>query len=267
MAVIPAFRDGWTALRENPVILLGGLFLAVAGQLASAGGLVDSWILMAVGFVIALLLSPFLLGGIIGMALEALEGSTATLTQLTESGKAYYLSLLGASLLFGTILFAAMFASMIVAVFGVALGIGFAGADAGAAGLVVAGLAVLLMLALFLLVFVVFLFVQFYNTAIVVEGERALSSFSRSASLVRSNLLSVVGYSILWVGIGMAAFVPIVGLEFALVEPGLVGGIGESVGYAVTLLAGVLITGLLYSYLYTVHTAYYTRLIPTPASN
>ncbi|MCW8171863.1 hypothetical protein D8S78_00190 [Natrialba swarupiae] len=59
---------------REPVILLGGLLLAVAGQLASAGGLIDSWIAMAVGFVVALLLSPFLLGGIIGMALEALEG-------------------------------------------------------------------------------------------------------------------------------------------------------------------------------------------------
>ncbi|MCW8171864.1 hypothetical protein D8S78_00195 [Natrialba swarupiae] len=158
--------------------------------------------------------------------------------------------------------FTIAFVGMFVAIFGVALGIGVGGADAGAAGLVVVGLAILGMLAIFLFVFAVFLFLQFYNTAIVVENRRAFDSFSRSVDLVRSNLLSVVGYSILWIGVSMVAFMPLIGLEFALVEPGLVDGVGESVGYAITLFAGVVLTGLVYSYLYTVHTAYYRRLIP-----
>ncbi|MWV41683.1 hypothetical protein [Natrialba sp. INN-245] len=267
MAVIPAFRDGWTVLRENPVILLGGFLLAIAGQLAATGEIVDSLAVIAVGFVAALLLSPFLLGGIIGMALEALEGSTTTLERLAESGRACYLSLLGASILFGMLMFGVTFAAMFIGVFGVALGFGVAGVEGGTAGLIGVGISILVTIVVLLLVFLLFLFLQFYNTAIVVENERAFSSFSRSISVVRSNLLSVVGYSILWIGIGMIAFAPIVGLELALVEPGLADGIGETVGYAITALAGIVVTGLLYSYLYTVHTAYYRRLIPTVANS
>ncbi|RQG94537.1 DUF7847 domain-containing protein [Natrarchaeobius chitinivorans] len=261
MAVLPAFRDGWTVLRENPVILLAGLLFATVSQLGTAVELINPWVAIGVS-VVGFLLAPFFLGGIIGMALEALEESATTLGQLAASGKAFYLSLLGASVLFGALMFAIAFGGVLIAFFGIAAGIGLAGAEGGALAVLGVGVGMLLVLGMFLLVFVLFLFLQFYSTAIVVENERAFGSFSRSIDVVRSNLASVVGYSLLWIGISIVVFTPIVGLEFALVEPGLVDGVDQTLAHAITILVAVVVTGLLYSYLYSVHTAYYTRLIP-----
>ncbi|MFP8953313.1 hypothetical protein ACLI4Z_10120 [Natrialbaceae archaeon A-arb3/5] len=262
MAVIPAFRDGVTILRKNPVILLAGLLFAAVSQIGTIGEFVDSWVVLGVGSLVAFLLGPFFLGGLIGMALEALEGSKTTLGQLVRSGKAFYVSLLGATILFGLLLFVVVFVGMFVGMFSLIIGFGVAGAESGAAAILGAGLGLLVFLVLVLVVFAVFMFLQFFSTAIVVDGARAFDSFSRSIALVRANLLSVVGYSLLWIGVMTAAFAPIIGLEVLLVEPGLVDDIGvdQTIAYAVTVSLTVILTGIGYAYLYAVHTSYYTRL-------
>lgn len=260
MAVLPAFKDGLTVLRTNPVILLAGLLFALASQIATAGELLESLAIVAVGFVLAVLLGPFFLGGLIGMALEALEGSTTSLGRLVESGRASYVSLLGASLLLGTLLFAVTFVGMFVAMFGVVFGFAAVGAESGAMAIAAVGIAVLLVLAVMAVAFVLFMFLQFFNTAIVVDGARAFESFSRSISLVRSNLRSVVGYSLLWIAVSLVAFAPVMGLEFVLFEPGLAAVEAQTAARAAVAGLTVLLTGLLYSYLYAVHTSYYTRL-------
>lgn len=260
MAVLPAFKDGMTILRTNPVILLAGLLFALASQLATAGELLGSLAVVAVGFVVAVLLGPFFLGGLIGMALEALEGSRTSLERLVESGKASYVSLLGASLLFGTLVFTVGFVGMFVAMFGVIFGFAAVGAESGAMAILAVGLGILLVLAVMLVAFVLFMFLQFFNTAIVVDGNRAFESFSRSISLVRSNPRSVVGYSLLWIAVSLVAFAPVMGLEFVLLDPELAAAGEQTATRAAVTGLAVVLTGILYSYLYAVHTSYYTRL-------
>ncbi|ARS89612.1 hypothetical protein [Natrarchaeobaculum aegyptiacum] len=260
MAVLPAFKDGLTILRTNPVILLAGLLFALASQLATAGELVGSLVVVGVGFVVALLLGPFFLGGLIGMALEALEGSTTSLGQLVESGRASYVSLLGASLLFGALLFTVTVVGMFVAMFGAVFGFAVGGAESGTVAMLAVGLGILLVLAVMAVAFVLFMFLQFFNTAIVVDGNRAFESFSRSISLVRSNLRSVVGYSLLWIGISLVAFAPVMGLEFVFIDPELAAAGEQTATRAAITGLAVVLTGILYSYLYAVHTSYYTRL-------
>lgn len=260
MAVLPAFKDGLTVLRTNPVILLAGLLFALASQIATAGELLGSLAVVGAGFVLAILLGPFFLGGLIGMALEALDGSKTSLGQLIESGKASYVSLLGASLLFGALLFAVSFAGMFVVIFGAIAGFAAVGAESGAMAVLALGLAMLLVLAVMLVAFVLFMFLQFFNTAIVVDGARAFESFSRSISLVRSNRWSVVGYSLLWIAVSLVAFTPVMGLEFVLLEPELAAAGEQTATRAAITGLAVVLTGVLYSYLYAVHTSYYTRL-------
>ncbi|RQH00761.1 DUF7847 domain-containing protein [Natrarchaeobius oligotrophus] len=262
MAVLPAFKDGVTVLREHPVILLAGLLFALVGQVTSAGEVVDSWIVSALGVVVAFLIGPFFLGGLIGMALEALEGSKPTLGLFVESGTRFYVSLLGATVLLTGLFFVLVFVGTLVGVVSVFAGFAATGAESGAAGLLGVGIGLLVFLGVFLVAFVAFLFLQFFNTAIVVDGERAIDSFSRSVSLVRANLRSVIGYSLLWIAVWTVAFAPIIGLELVLVEPGLADGVqfDRTVAQAVTIGLAVLVTGIGYAYLYAVHTSYYTRL-------
>ncbi|THE66598.1 hypothetical protein D8Y22_00225 [Salinadaptatus halalkaliphilus] len=260
MAIVPAFKDGVSVLRSNPVILLAGLLFAFVSQVAAAGEIVDSLAVAGVGALVAFLLGPFFVGGLIGMALEALEGSTTSLDQLVQSGTTFYVTLLAATILFAVVTFGIVFVSMIVVVFGAGAVIAAVGSETGA----VAGIGVVLLafLAIMLFMFLVYLFLQFFNTAIVVDGTGAIEAFSHSLGLVRANLLNVVGYSLLWFVVWSVAFMPLVGLELVLVEPGLV-DVDQTIGQALSLLAAAVVTGIGYAYLFAVHTSYYTRLEAT----
>ncbi|MWV41778.1 hypothetical protein [Natrialba sp. INN-245] len=271
MAVLSAFRDGVSVLQRNPVILAVGLAMMAISQASSLGDFTDSFALIAlfslVGFGIWLFVWPFFLAGILGMALEGLEGAT-TLDRFLEVGKQRYVSMLGAQLLFIGLMIALFIAAFFVsAIATIAFGIGFAAMefDAGAGLPVGIGIFALVGLAVFLVFFVVFMFLQFFDAAIVVEGERAFDSFGRSIGVVRSNLLSVVGYTLLWGTVNVAMFTPVYVTEFAVAQPGLQLEVSETVLRAGAIGLTVVVGGLVQAYLYSVHAAYYTRLLPEPA--
>ncbi|TYT63759.1 DUF7847 domain-containing protein [Natrialba swarupiae] len=271
MAVLSAFRDGVSVLQRNPVILVVGVAIMAIQQVSSLGEFTESFALIAlfslVGFGITIVVWPFFLAGILGMALEGLEGAT-TLDRFLEVGKQRYVSMLGAQVLFIGLMIALFIAVFFVsAIATIAFGIGFAAMefDAGAGLPVGIGIFAIIGIVFFLVFFVVFMFLQFFDAAIVVEGERAFDAFGRSIHVVRSNLLSVVGYTLLWGTVNVAMFTPVYVTEFAVAQPGLQLEVSETMLRAAAIGLTVVVGGLIQAYLYTVHAAYYTRLLPEPA--
>lgn len=199
MAALKSLRPAIRALVRNPILaVLIGLFGVVQlpqFALQSSRPLVASIVSLGITGVMVLVV-PFFQGGILGMADEALNGRT-TLGQFVSSGKEHYVSLLVAYL--------AIFAVNLVLGFAAMMGIIFGGVGlfAGGGEPDLAVLAVLVAIGLvFVLAYLLFTFViQFYAHAIVLSGTDLVAGFKRSVSLVRHNLVSVLGYTaILLVG-------------------------------------------------------------------
>jgi hypothetical protein len=199
MAVARALRTASAALRRNPTvvgIVLVLSLLQLPTQLARVAGPGVSTAVGSVSSVVALVVAPFVFGGLLGMAAEALDGTTGFGT-FVEKGKRHYLSMLGAYLLLvGALIafwFVAGFASLAVVS---ALGVLSGGLSGSASpvflAMFLAGTGVFV-----LVLFVPLFFVQFYGQAIVLDGASAVSGFKRSIGLVRTNLVSVLGYSAL----------------------------------------------------------------------
>lgn len=136
------------------------------------------------------------------MANEALDGTTSFQT-FVEAGKRYYLSMLAAYLLMlGGMIVVGIAASLIsfvaVLIIGVLSGGPFGASDPLFIGMFLIGTSVFL-----LVLFVPLFFVQFYGQAIVVDDQSAVDGLKRSVGLVRQNLVSVFGYSVLVFGAGL----------------------------------------------------------------
>jgi hypothetical protein len=205
MAVVQALQAASTALRRNPIIV--GIVLVLSllqlpTQFAQVAGPVFSAAIGALFSVAMLVAAPFVFGGLLGMAAEALDGTTSFRT-FVETGKQHYLSMLGAYLLligaFIAVGFVASLASLaIVSALGILSG-GLSGSTSPmfvAMFLVGTGVFVLVLL-------VPVFFVQFYGQAIVLDGASAISAIKRSIGLVRRNLLSVFGYTVLVFAVGL----------------------------------------------------------------
>ena len=261
MAVIAAFKDGWTALLENPVLLAAGLIYAVGSQLGTIGELVDSVVVSALASIGWFLLVPFVLGGLIGLAVDALRETDPSVAQFFGAGRTYYVRILLATVLFVVLVIGVMIVTMIPSfIVGVGL-LGIASLESGAA----LGIGVVLVLGYVLLLAVFMMYLQFYDAAIVVEDEPVVAALTRSVGLVRRNLVSVIGYSILWSILLNAFMVPeylaqlsqngVWPLESLALEPTTV--------QLLTVPVSVLLGTVAFAYLYTVHTAYYVRLVAT----
>lgn len=256
MAVIAAFKDGWTALLDNPVLLLAGFCYAVASQVPTLSEAVGTPLASGVASLGWFLLVPFLLGGLIGLALEAVRGTEPSFDRFLRAGRTYYGRLLGAAILFVVIVLGVVLG---VTMPWFVVGVGLLGLSSASEGLAI-GVFLLVVLGYLLSLLVVLMFVQFYNAAIVVDDESAVSAFSRSVGLVRRNLLAVAGYSILWTGL----------LNVFTLPEHLLTGLGGGIDHVPTiepilsplaaLPVGVLLGTVAFAYLYTVHTAFYLRL-------
>ena len=211
------------------------------------------------------LVTPFILGGFLTMIDEGLDGSTR-LESFVRGGKANYVSMLGATLLFGAILFGVSFAAMFVLIFA-GVGAIAAGSGGGGMGIVLAGMAMAM-----LIVAVIYMFLQFYDTAIVVSDAGAVDSFSQSVDLVRQNIVSVVGFTLVFSAIQLLGQGPGMALYFSALEftePGTGTGTGTDAGQtvasestlflstAVTVVFGTLATAYAYTYL----VAYYRSFL------
>jgi len=199
MAVARALQAASAALGRNPIVV--GIALALSlfqlpTQLAGVAGPDVSTAVGAVSSVAALLAAPFVFGGLLGTAAEALDGTTGLGTFISR-GKRHYLSMLGAYLLLVGALIAFWFVASLASLAVVAaLGLLSGGLSGSASPMFVATF--LAGTGVFVLVlFVPLFFVQFYGQAIVLDGASAVSGFKRSIGLVRRNLVSVLGYSVL----------------------------------------------------------------------
>ncbi|TYT62804.1 DUF7847 domain-containing protein [Natrialba swarupiae] len=273
MAVLAAFKDGWTALRANPALLVAGAFIALGGQLSVLWGIVDSSVapLVWLGW---LLVFPFVVGGFIGMALEAIRESETSLERFVRSGRTHYVRLLLATILYGAVVFGFVVVAMLLSMAGsvVTFVLAMVASTAVPPEVVMVATFVVIIAGVLLAVVAVLALlvaVQFYTAAIVVEDKGVVPSFRRSIGVVRRNLPSVIGFSILW-AIALDVFLtPELTLVSALSEYGLTEllAMEPEIGQGVSIALSVVVATVGAAYFYTVYTAYYVRLLPKPADS
>lgn len=232
MAVLIALRRTLDTLQRNPVLFVPvlAIVLLYAPQLVlrsiSPGLALLFSLVLSVAYVFVL---PFVQGGLVGMADEALDGSTSLATFRSAGGR-NYVSLLVVSIVFVVI-------NIITGVFVlfagfVAIFARYPGGAGDTTALVAFILVVLAIVALGYLLFV--FFVQFYAQAIVVDRRGALDALRRSGALVRAHFVSVFGYSI---GVGLLG--GLVGVVFAISSMIVTPGAATSFGLPQLSLAGV----------------------------
>ncbi|AFK20908.1 hypothetical protein E6P09_18690 (plasmid) [Haloferax mediterranei ATCC 33500] len=192
MAVGKALQSVPSALARNPLIVaLFGLFgliqsvTVVTQQINPLVGLAVSGVFF-LGILVGM---PFIHGGLIKMADEALRGTTS-LSTFISAGKQNYVSLLGAMF----VVFGVNMALGIVLWIIVIMGVGVGMAVGEHTGLIIAGL---IGLVIGLVYFVFVFFIQFYSQEIVLNDASAIDSLKQSAALVRKHLLSTFGYMLI----------------------------------------------------------------------
>ncbi|MFA1611798.1 DUF7847 domain-containing protein [Halobellus rubicundus] len=259
MVLVSAFKDGYTALRSNPILLVAGLLVGVGSQLQYVEHLTDSPVVSAGASLAWLVVFPFVLGGFLGTARAAVEGTDASVSQFVTAGRTHYLTLL-----LGTVAF-------VLLVLGTVFGLGFAGLVLGIGSIALGAIhemaafaaGVVSLLLWLVAVLAVIMFVQFYDAAIVIEDQGVVDSFRRSVGLVRSNLKSVAGFSLAWLVLMNGFLVPEYVLQLLLTDAGVTAvlPIGRGIPTVVLLPIGVVLSAVGFAYFYTVYTAYYLRLI------
>jgi len=279
MATLHALRPAVGGIVRNPVLLLVTALYGLAqvpNFLVPPTRPILSAIVSLATFGVFVLALPFVQGGLLGMASEAVAGRTGLGTLVAE-GKANYVSLLlgyfvllAINIAFGLV----AFVGGLIAVLG---GVTSTSVDAPAVGIDPTLLAVFaivaggILLAYLLVTFVV----QFYAHAIVLDDAELVDGFRRSAGLVRSNLASVAGYTlVLLVGsvvLGTLAAAASVVLgpqsagtpgtpfaDLAAVEPSLPVLAGVAVGYLV-------LTSAFAAFYATYSVAFYEAISPGAA--
>ncbi|MDT3437709.1 hypothetical protein [Haloarcula sp. 1CSR25-25] len=202
--VLSSLRQTPKTLTENPVVFLP-VVIVMALQLPQVALPTTNPVLsgaMSLGVsAILLLVMPFLQGGLIGMADEALDGRT-TIQTFVAAGKSNYVSILVAYIALMAVNFALGILVLLVAVFGGAVALQGGMEAANTTVLVGVGIAAsIVVFAYLLLTF----FAQFYGQAIVLENRDVVDGFKRSVSVVRHHLVSTLGYSLIGVVISVLA--------------------------------------------------------------
>ena len=211
MAVLKALKQTPGAFWRNPVIALPMAALVLLQAPTFAAEFLDPPVALAISVgisVVFIFLTPFFQAGMIGMSEEALRDSTSIGTFFSE-GKSNYVSIFGAYLL----LIGVNIVFGIIAFFIFFLGIGASYlSSTGGAGepslLLPAAIGLLAGLGYLLFSF----FIQFYAQAIVIDDYRAVGGLKHSIGVVRHNLLSTFGYSLLAgvIGIGFGIIAAVI---------------------------------------------------------
>ncbi|WP_416839294.1 hypothetical protein [Haloferax sp. DFSO52] len=270
MAAISSLKTALQGIGRNPVLFLGGLALGLITLPQLATQLAEIPFVPTLFQVLTFFVTPFVAAGIYGMANEAVESdeSRTTLSTLTAVGREKYVPLLLANIVelgiviaFGIVL--AIVATVLV--FSIGIGSLAGGGDVAlGGGLLIA----LVILGLLLLAFIVVnFFIQFFPVAVVVADAGAIESFGESYRLVRNNVVSTLGYSVIQLVVGVLVSIPVTGFIFFRtfqnlqavqsadgVTPGTVpGGLGFSTTeilavVAISLAAQMLLTTFRYTY-------------------
>ncbi|MFA9427287.1 hypothetical protein [Natronorubrum sp. A-ect3] len=265
MSVLGSLSTAIGRLKRNPILFVGAFMLTSLSGLMVLPSFIDP-VLGNVIWLPWMAIWPFLIAGFLGMVVETRTGST-TLSTFLKRGKTHYVSMLGATVLFGIVIIGIMIVSFIISF---ALMIGLFGAVALGSVIEEAALVLLIALGLlFLLVFfvpylLVYMVFQFYDVG-VVNGEQAVSSLQHSYDLVRNNLLSVVGYTFVFFIISVVGYGPGYGILFIggleITEAGQYVIASETMfisGGILTLILGTITMALAFTY----HVSFYESILP-----
>jgi len=263
MAVFTALRTAGTAVRRNPLLfVVAALYgvLQVPGILLRASPDVVLNVAASGYSLLTLLVAPLVVGGVLAMADEALDGRTDWGT-FVAGGKATYLRILAALLLYVVAVFVV---SLIFAFVTVAVAVVTGGAAVGVAFIAIG----LVALALVLAAVAVLVFVQFYPQAVVVEDYGVADAFRRSAGLARRHLAAVLGYTALFLGISVVFGGVAAVASFYVIDGGTLAG--ATTGPPVAVLAAYVVLyvvagGLFGGYLATYSVAFYRELLAADA--
>jgi len=199
-----ALTSGIDTLRRQPQIVAILFAFSLLSTGLSAVQFVNPLLAYPATGVVYLLL-PFFVGGLVAYVAASMT-ETPSFGQFLAAGRDHYVGLLLGGLLLGVVtlvlyvLVAIVFFVAVVLVFGFALNTGL-----GTATLLVVAL---LSLVGFLVVLVPWFLSQFFPAAMVLDGDGVADSFRRSLSLVRANVLSVLGFDLLAFVIGLFAQLP-----------------------------------------------------------
>jgi hypothetical protein len=292
MAALQSLRPAASGVVRNPILVLitalYGLF-QLPNLLVESTSPVLASVISLVTFGVMILVLPFFQGGLLGMADEAVAGKTR-LGTLLAVGKANYVPLLlgyfvllAVNMVFGFI----VFMGVIIVVIGGSVagmdggtggGMGGAGTgvDAPALGFDPTLLAVVGIVAvgLVLVYLLVTFFIQFYAHAVVLDDTELVDGFRRSAGLVRSNLLSVFGYTVLLTtgGVLVGVLAAVGSLVFGPQQPAgspfaeIVSIEPTPAVVAAIALGYVLLTGVAGAFYATYSVAFYRRISGTAAA-
>jgi hypothetical protein len=203
MSAVQSLRTAVRALSGNPVLFLGGLAYALVVLPQRALQLAAVPLAPAALQLLTFFVTPFVVAGVVGMASEAVDGSTSVDT-LAAVGRRRYVDLLLATL----VEFGIQLAFGVVFVVFALLAVVAAGGSIGAIGI----LAVLLGAALAFAYLVVLLLIQFYPVLVVVDGADPIDAVTGSVAFVRSNVASTLGYSAITVALGGLTALPVSGV-------------------------------------------------------
>jgi hypothetical protein len=195
MAAIRSLQPAIGSLVRNPIIVIVAAMyslLQLPQLLVPTTQPLLSIVVSLVMTGMLILFLPFYQGGIIGMADDARTGTT-TLGMLIETGKSNYVSLL---LAYFVILAIAIVLGIVVAIAAIGGGIGVIAGNGQPSPAVLAVLAIVGLL-IAVAYFAVVIAIQFYAHEIVLNNAGVAEGFTRSVGLVRENVLSVLGYSLL----------------------------------------------------------------------
>jgi len=215
MPAVDALQTALSTLARAPILFVGGLASALIVLPQTAAQLAGVPLAPTALQVLTYFITPLFLAGVLGMAHEALDGDTS-LGTLVDRGRDRYVSMLLANIFETAIVFAF---GLLFAIVGIVVAItvfGTAAAAEGAAAIGGVGVAtvlfVVVVFGLLALAFVVVMFfLQFYPVAVVVEDAGPVDAFTRSYGVVRSNLLSTLGYSVITVVVGFLTSLPLTG--------------------------------------------------------
>lgn len=263
---ITALSDAYRLVQHNPVVLWLGWVATVAIGVAN---LVLGFIPL-VGNLLSLLLGPVFLAGMLALIYSGRDG-TASPSEFLEGVKSHYLSLLGSSFLLGLLLTVIGVGGFVAMAFFMPMGSsvnGGLGAGAATAAILlpvaVIGISVVVLGMLF----------QFFDVAIVVDGESAISAFNRSIAVFTTAPLSALGYTVLR-GVlgGLFFFVPlalIATMASSLLSVAAMGSAGGDIlgAAGITVIGGLALWLLVLLplgqvVLLTYHVAFYNRFTAT----
>lgn len=221
MGAISSLSDSVGTLVDTPLLFGAGALYGLIVLPQTAAQLFGIPIVPLLLQIVTFFITPFVVAGLVAMAYQSMKQGTTSFETFKRKGRDKYVGILAGNLLqfviaFGYFIVAGLL-FFVVSIFVIGIGAGAGSAAGGPGGLsleaILSGTALIVVLigALFLLVYLlIVLFIQFYQPAIVVDDVGAIEGFKRSIGVVRSNLLSSVGFLAINVLVSLLLSAPVI---------------------------------------------------------